>query len=132
MKTLISVLCLCVLGVSSTFAQSKVAAGIDAVAPTPKPKASPNPLTDDPKYKSSEKVVKLMLKQGVLRRLEPQERKAWVDSITWVMLDAYNKEVVTRALAIYVSPAYPEIDVYDAQSARRIASYGPFQGFKVY
>lgn len=96
-----------------------------AVTPTATPK-------DDKAWKQSKKVVDLMLKQGTLRRIDPRSRKAWVDSMTWLMLDAQAKENVTRALAIYAMPQYPEIEIVDAQSARKLASFGPFQGFKVY
>jgi hypothetical protein len=69
-------------------------------------------------------------KNGSLR-LDRDLRKAWIDPLVWLQLDAQQKEQATLAIAICVSPANPMVTLYDSRSAREIASYGQFQGFVV-
>lgn len=71
-------------------------------------------------------------------RSDPAAVSAIVDCLevriapdAWAGTNAQTKELVTRALAIYVSPANPMVTLYDEQSASELASYGPFQGFSV-
>jgi hypothetical protein len=71
-----------------------------------------------------------MEKQGALR-VDRDARKAWVDPLLWIQMDAEQKELFTRMIATYASPEFPTITLYDKQSARELASYGQFQGFKV-
>jgi hypothetical protein len=45
--------------------------------------------------------------------------------------DPYYNEQLTRALAAYVSPGNPVLTLDDNRNGRGIASYGPFQAFKL-
>lgn len=83
------------------------------------------PARIDPRIEAA---VDEMISKGVFR-VDRSLRRAWISSDAWSGIDAQTKELVTRALAIYVSPANPMVTIYDAQSARELASYGPFQGF---
>lgn len=74
--------------------------------------------------------VDALISQGVVR-VDVAQRFAWIAPAVWVGADARTKELTTRALAVYVSPQNPMVTVFDAQSARELASYGPFQGFAV-
>jgi hypothetical protein len=67
-----------------------------------------------------------------LVRTDVDARKAWVSPAFWLSADAQGKENLTAALAMFVSPKNPMVTVYDMQSGKQIASYGPFQGFRVY
>lgn len=122
MKTIPFILLILSAFVGSSFAGSKVAAGIEAAAPSVR----------DAAWQTSEKAVKALLKKGALHKIDPQRKKAWVDSLTWLMLDADHKEKLARLLAVYCLPLYPEVDILDSRSGRKLASYGPIQGFKVY
>jgi hypothetical protein len=75
-------------------------------------------------------LVPQMVQKGVLR-LEVDNRKAWVDPLVWATIDAQAKETLTNVIAIYCSEKYPTVDLFDKQSGKKLASYGPFQGFKI-
>jgi hypothetical protein len=60
------------------------------------------------------------------------ETKAWIDPMAWISCDAQMKENLTKGLAAYCHPEYPSISILDKQSGRKLASYGPFQGFKAH
>jgi hypothetical protein len=60
------------------------------------------------------------------------EAKAWIASAAWIICDAQTKENITKNLASYCHPQYPSIWILDKQSGRKLASYGPFQGFEAY
>jgi hypothetical protein len=58
--------------------------------------------------------------------------KAWIALAAWMSCDARVKENLTKNLAAYCNPKYPSIWILDKQSGRKLASYGPFQGFAAY
>jgi hypothetical protein len=72
-------------------------------------------------------------KRGLLRLdcSEP-DTKAWIAPAVWKRYDAVEKENVTKTLAAYCHPQSPSISILDKQSSRKLASYGPFPGFKLY
>jgi hypothetical protein len=111
-------------------AQATAQSGRDAMTPEP---VSSRQHYSAPKMRSpeAERIVNKMKADGVLR-IDPEMRKAWIDSLLWIAGDAQFKENMTVALAEYCSPGNPSITIYDKQSGRELASYGPFQGFKVY
>jgi hypothetical protein len=75
--------------------------------------------------------VELMMKKGGLQKLDCDSHKAWLDPLLWYAADAQLKENMTRMIGIYCGGSR-ELEIYDAHSARKLASYGPWQGFKVY
>jgi hypothetical protein len=75
-------------------------------------------------------IIPAMVKAGFLR-VEAEDRKAWIASVYWERADAIGKENLTLAIAVYCHASNPTLDLYDKQSGRKLASYGPFQGFKV-
>lgn len=83
--------------------------------------------TDSAKIKDA---VDYLVKNGALR-LDMDQRKAWIDPALWLSLNAENKEKTTVVIATFVSPQNPMVTLYDKQSARELASYGSFQGFRV-
>jgi hypothetical protein len=77
--------------------------------------------------------VEKLQKQGFLRvDCSEPEAKAWIASKVWKGWDAAEKEKVTKNLAAYCHPENPSIGIFDKQSARKLASYGPFERFEVY
>jgi len=72
-------------------------------------------------------------KRGLLRLdcSEP-DAKAWIAPAVWKRYDAVEKENVTKTLATYCHPQSPSISILNKQSSRKLASYGPFPGFKLY
>jgi hypothetical protein len=72
-------------------------------------------------------------KRGLLRLdcSEP-DAKAWIAPAVWKRYDAVEKENVAKTLATYCHPQSPSISILDKQSSRKLASYGPLPGFKVY
>ena len=76
-------------------------------------------------------LVSKLVERGVLR-LDVDSRKGWIDPGFWALIDAETKEKMTMAIAIYCNPDYSVIDLYDKQTAKEVASYGPFQGFKTF
>lgn len=79
----------------------------------------------DPRITST---IETMIRTGLLR-VDADLRRAWIAPEAWYGVDAQTKELMTRAIAIHVSPSNPMVTLYDNQNAREIASYGPFQGF---
>jgi len=77
--------------------------------------------------------IEKLQKQGLLRvDCSEPEAKAWIVAKVWKGWDAEEKENVTKNLAAYCHPEHPSIWIFDMQSARKLASYGPFQRFEVY
>ena len=77
--------------------------------------------------------IEKLQKRGLLRLdcSEP-DTKAWIAPAVWKRYDSVEKENVTKTLAAYCHPQSPSISILDKQSSRKLASYGPFPGFKLY
>jgi hypothetical protein len=76
-------------------------------------------------------VVPEMIQAGLLR-VDRDARRTWIDPAYWICADAQDKENVTLAIAVYCHAANPTLELFDKQSRKQIASYGPFRGFRVY
>ena len=77
--------------------------------------------------------IEKLQRQGLLRvDCSEPEAKAWIVPKVWKGWDAEEKENVTKNLAAYCHPEHPFIWIFEMQSARKLASYGPFQRFEVY
>jgi hypothetical protein len=63
-------------------------------------------------------------------RFDCNKGKAWIDPGLWEASEAEDKENLARA--IYESCSSQSIDIYDAQSAKKLARYGSALGFRVY
>ena len=131
---------LAVLGAVVSPPKPKVAApATQRVASTPVAAAKPPAPTATPFQpqlsNSQRELIQRMQNEGVLR-LDVQRKAAHIDPLFWMAIDAQQKENVTVLLATHGADqdetGYEAIDIYDKQSARKLASYGPFQGFKVY
>jgi hypothetical protein len=73
--------------------------------------------------------LKTLTEQGSLR-IDCGSGKAWVDPAMWQESDAAQKELLARM--IYEHCASESINIYDAQSAKKLARYGSVLGFRVY
>lgn len=77
--------------------------------------------------------IEKLQKQGLLRvDCSEPEAKAWIASKVWKGWDAQEKEKVTKNLAAYCHPEHPSISIFDKQSARKLAGYGPLQRLEFY
>ena len=75
-----------------------------------------------------------LVKVGIVTKIKPDTREAWVDPLAWAMADHEGKENVAWFLAAYVTGrplGEGTIDIYDHQSGKKLAKIGIF-GFKVY
>jgi len=76
-----------------------------------------------------EKVQRL----GLLRLdCSDSDAKAWISPIAWKRYDASEKEDFTKNLEAYSHPHSRSIWILDEHSGRKVPSYDPFWGFKVY
>ena len=76
-------------------------------------------------------IVQLQL-TGQLR-LDCAKGKVWVDPVLWEAMDAEKKEGFSQQLYEgCTSVGGGSIDIYDAQSAKKLARYGSVLGFKAY
>ena len=73
--------------------------------------------------------VKTFKKQGLLRT-DCDAHKAWIDPAAWEESSAADKEALTRSICLYCHS--DSINIYDAQSGKKIARYGSVLGFRVY
>jgi hypothetical protein len=76
-------------------------------------------------------VIPQVIASGALRVDKPG-CKAWISPMLWLQMDARTKENTAAAIAIYCSAHDPVIEIYDAQSAKRIARWGWAKGFEVF
>jgi hypothetical protein len=97
----------------------------------PSPPSSPRP----PFPANEEAILSDYTAHGLIR-IDTGERKGWVDPTFWVSLDADKKEKLTELMAAKCGYAnkinVSAIDLYDMQSARKIAAFDPLSGFEVY
>jgi len=93
---------------------------------------SQTPMNEVQPAKLSAAIAKLQ-KRGLLRLdcIEP-DAKAWIAAGPWKTWDSQEKENVTKNLAAYCHPQHPSIWIFDKQSGRKLASYGPSGRFEVY
>lgn len=77
--------------------------------------------------------IEKLQRQGLLRvDCSPPEAKALIAANVWKGWDTAEKENVAKNLAAYCRPEEPSIEIFDKQSVRKIASYGPLGRFQVY
>lgn len=77
--------------------------------------------------------IEKLQRQGLLRvDCSEPEAKAWIAAKVWKGWDTAEKQDVTKNLAAYCRPEEPSIEIFDYQSVRKLARYGPLQPFKVY
>ena len=88
-----------------------------------------------PLSRETESLIEDLTKKNLIR-IESGERKGYVNPDFWMQLDASKKEILVEAMAAKCASdkgdSMASIDVFDAQSARKIAEFGPFSGFKAY
>jgi len=73
--------------------------------------------------------IKTLTRQGSLR-IDCGSGNAWVDPAMWQQSDAEQKELLARMICEHC--ASDSINIYDAQSAKKLARYGSVLGFRVY
>jgi uncharacterized protein YaaW (UPF0174 family) len=76
-------------------------------------------------------VVPQMIQEGVLR-VDKGACKAWISPMLWMQFDATGKADAAAAIAVYCSARDPVIEIYDSQSARRLARWGWARGLEVF
>lgn len=83
-----------------------------------------------------EAAVNTSLQQGLIKKLDVQAGKAWIDDGVWNMSNAEVKENLTTSLATYCAvkknEEYRSVDIIGWQSGKKIGSYSSWSGFKVY
>jgi hypothetical protein len=83
-----------------------------------------------------ERAVNLSLKEGLIKRLDIQTDRAWINDISWSLCNAEVKENIARTLATYCAikknQEYRSIEIMDWQSGKKMASFSSLGGFKVY
>ncbi|MGB8341564.1 MAG: hypothetical protein WCE51_08240 [Chthoniobacterales bacterium] len=128
MRAIIWFVSLWIVGVLAAFAvwSLTLRAKKETAIPTKAP-ANAEPAICPPKVKS---LIEQMEADGYLR-VEAPSRAAYISPLVWLAFNAEYKQQVTYFIALYIDPSYPSVTLYDAQSARELASYGPFQGFVV-
>ena len=107
--------------------------GYDATKPTAT--TIPSNLATAPQQGEStlEEAINKLERQNLLRLdCGRADAKAWIALAAWMSCDAQLKEKLTKNLAAYCNPKYPSIWILDKQSGRKLASYGPLQGFEAY
>lgn len=63
--------------------------------------------------------------------------KAWVSPVVWNQYNVDGKESFSKLCALYIrykqkdSKSSPSLDLYDYNSGKQIASYGPIRGFRI-
>lgn len=95
----------------------------------------PNGAVEKQKLTLSQKERTMLsdLERNDLLRVERNQQKVYVDIMLWVGMDAQRKETFTRMMAIECADSdYYTVEIYDKQSARKLADFGPFRGFNVY
>ncbi|MHB8520712.1 MAG: hypothetical protein ACYDH9_08130 [Limisphaerales bacterium] len=69
-------------------------------------------------------------------RVEKRLGQVWIEPSFWTGLDAQLKEGLAEKLAIYClddrTGDYLSVDIFDKQSAKKLASFTSFSGFKAY
>jgi len=96
----------------------------------------PQQSVDEPiNWEAIEQLVTKLTNEGLIKKIGFRERKAWIDSAAWVLINAEAKETLTKTLAFYCG--YKDksfsyfIDIMDWQSGKKLAKYNSL-GFKVY
>jgi len=83
-----------------------------------------------------EKTVNNALNEGVVKKLDIQLERAWIDDSIWALCNAEIKENIAKALSMYCAikknQEYGTIEILGWQSGKKLASYSPLRGFKVY
>jgi hypothetical protein len=96
--------------------------------PAAKPTAAETAQRDQARADIAAK-VQMMVDKGGITKIDTDMHRAWIDPLLWVKSDAQMKQQITEMLAIYCGG---RIDLYNAQSARQVASYRLGDGFKAY
>jgi hypothetical protein len=78
----------------------------------------------------SNEIVPQMISAGALR-IDKPACKAWIEPSIWARADAEMKGNLAAAIAVYCSPRDPVIEIYDLQSARKIARWGWAKGLEI-
>jgi hypothetical protein len=81
------------------------------------------------RHQAIKNTIDELTSSGALR-FDCTEGRAWIDPGLWQASDAEDKENLARA--IYETCSSPSIDIYDAQSAKKLARYGSVRGFRAY
>jgi hypothetical protein len=79
--------------------------------------------------KEANEAVSQMLEAGAVR-VDKAAGKAWISPLVWMHLNTDAKDGCGAALAIYCSPHDPAVEIYDAQSAKKIASWDWAKGLE--
>jgi hypothetical protein len=81
------------------------------------------------RHQAANNTIDQLTSSGALR-VKCDDGKAWVDPGLWEASDARDKENLARA--IYETCSSQSIDIYDSQSAKKLARYGSVLGFRAY
>lgn len=86
-------------------------------------------------WKAIGKSVADLTEMGLVKKIDMEARKTWVDTTQWNIINAEMKEGFAKTLALYCAHKSGDqtyfIDIYDWQSGKKIAKYDAW-GFKVF
>ena len=117
-----------ILAISGVFKSDK-----SAKAPTP---AAKKELISREAWTKVEAAVNESLKQGLIQKIDVQADKVWIEETIWNLSNAEVKENMTTILATYCAvkknQEYRSVEIIGWRSAKKLASYSSWSGFKVY
>jgi len=98
--------------------------------PTPKPMFS-----DAFKVDISARIQEAQ-KSGLIKKIDAQIGKVWIQELTWASINVELKEDMTRTIAAYCAiqqnTEYLSVDVIGWMTGKKLGSYSTLGGFKVY
>jgi hypothetical protein len=98
--------------------------------------STPTPKTSSVDMTVIEKSVAGLQKTGLIKNIDVNLNKAYVNGFNWSSLNIQDKENVGKALAYYV--AYHKgndlhwVEIYDWNSGKKLAKYSESWGFETY
>jgi hypothetical protein len=83
----------------------------------------------------TEQEIADMRSLGLLKRIDLEQQRAWVDPRIWRGINAQTKENVSAVIAYYIARktgAGVHAEIFDNQSAKKLASYSKLSGFEAF
>jgi len=119
-------------------AKLEVGRGIGPAADTPVKPAAPSepPTPKDDRLPKLQTAIDLWMEQDIIAKIDFNAQGVWIRPVAWSAIDAGNKKNLVMVVAEYVKlrrgSSSMAIDVFDAQSGKKIAAYGDILGYRVF
>lgn len=122
------IILIAILAISGVFKSDK-----NTKVPAP---AAKKELISKEAWAKIETAVNESLKQGLIQKIDVEAGKVWIEEMTWNLSNAEVKENMTTILATYCAvkknQEYRSVEIIGWRSAKKLASYSSWNGFKVY